>query len=144
MSTAKRIPKATWANIKNEYMTSNSSLRGLAKKYELAFSTVIARARDEGWEDERKKLNEEVAEAVAKTKTATAQSNTEKAELAIGTMLDKVIIASAMVSPADTKALKDITAMMKDLKELNVFNIKDTDEDKVTVSLMPEVDQYGD
>ena len=144
MSTVKRIPKATWANIKNEYLTSNASLRGLAKKYELAFSTVIARARDEGWEDERKKLNEEVAEAVAKTQTAKAQSNTEKAELAIGTVLDKVIIASAMVSPADTKSLKDITAMMKDLKELQVFTVKNADEDTVSVSLLPEVDDYAD
>lgn len=142
MSTVKRIPKATWVNIKNEYLTSNASLRGLAKKYELAFSTVIARARDEGWEDERKKLNEEVAEAVAKTKTAVAQTNAEKAELAVGTVLDKVIIASAMIPPSDTKALKDITAMMKDLKELQVFTFKNADEDTVTVSLLPEVDQY--
>lgn len=142
MDKVKRVPKATWVNIKNEYLTDNISLRALAKKYELAFSTVTARAREEGWENERRQLSEEVAEAVAKTKLGKLQTNTEKAEIAVGTILDKVIIASAMIPPSDTKGLKDITAMMKDLKELQVFTLKDADEDAVRVSLLPEIDEF--
>lgn len=144
MEKKKKLPQTVWDSMKNEYLTGSISLRALARKYELTYSTVISRAKVEEWEDERNKLNAEVAEAVAKTQTAKAQSNTEKAELAIGTVLDKVIIASAMVSPADTKSLKDITAMMKDLKELQVFTVKNADEDTVSVSLLPEVDDYAD
>lgn len=142
MGRVQKLPSSAWANMKTEYINSNISLRAIAKKYEISATTVFDRARTEGWEDARKTLNAELAEAVAKTKSAKAQSNTEKAEMAIGTVLDKVIIASAMISPTDTKALKDITAMMKDLKELQVFTIKNADDDKVTVSLLPEVDQF--
>ena len=61
-----------WSKIKTEYITDESaSYRKLAEKYEVSFTTLSNRAKDEGWVELRRQFKD-------KTTTKTMEKLSEK------------------------------------------------------------------
>ena len=132
-----------WDKIKTEYMTTGTSMRALSKKYGIPCSTISFRANKEGW---KKTIETIEAEALKKTVQRAVDlrvSNNEKALMTLNTLMDKATQATAMVGKRDVKAMKDLVAIMKDLKELGAYQVvTDTGEADIKVD-MGGADEYA-
>lgn len=107
-----------WKAIETEYITTNTSYRKLAQKYGVNVTTIAKTACAEGWVDRRKQY---ATETQAKTLEKISQQEANRAAK-IGTVADKLLRQiEAMVDreePLDEKAIRSLTAAVKDLKEI--------------------------
>lgn len=108
-----------WNKIKTEYITDESaSYRKLAKKYGINYVTIGDRARKEGWAKERERYQ---TKALTKTLNKIAERQSDRAARFFAltdTLYDKLVEALSLVDPNDTQGIRQITASLKDLKEM--------------------------
>lgn len=139
-------PKYDWVKIKNEYVTSDCSLKDLEKKYNCPHITMGKHCKNEGWvkarEDYRKSVSMKVARKTA-NKEATKQAN-ELTGLLDSSYMLRDRIRDAIADPqqfnrylvtkgrkggefetvevvkdkVDTKAIRELTQSMKALEGL--------------------------
>ena len=107
-----------WKKIKTEYSTTNTSYRKLAQKYGVNVTSIAKKASAEDWVDQRKQY---ATKTQAKTLEKISQKEADRAAK-IGTVADKLLQQiEAMVDreePLDEKAIRSLTAAVKDLKEI--------------------------
>ena len=109
---------ADWQAIKTEYITTNTSYRKLAEKYGVSRVQIGNVGKDENWvELRRQHLDRTVTKTVAAVENA--QANRAKK---MQTVADKLLLKiEAMVDrpePLTEKAIRSLTAAVKDLKEI--------------------------
>lgn len=108
-----------WDKIKTEYITDDStSYRKLAKKYGINYVTIGDRARKEGWAKEREQFR---TKSLTKTLNKIAERQSDRAArffTLTDTLYDKLKEALSLVDPTDTQGIRQITASLKDLKEM--------------------------
>lgn len=84
------MPNADWLKIKNEYINTDISYRELAKKHNVSFNTLKARAIKEKWRELREKQHNRITMAVQQ-KTAEKVATQEAARVArILSLADKL------------------------------------------------------
>lgn len=110
---------ADWQAIKTEYITTDTSYRKLAQKYGVNITNIAKKASAEGWVDERKQY---ASKTQAKTLDKISRQEASRAAK-IHSVADKLLLQiEAMVSreePLDEKAIRTLTAAVKDLKEIH-------------------------
>lgn len=129
--------------VRNEYISSKISLRKLAEKYGIAFSTIQKAARREGWNDMRSQVEAKSNQITIERCADQRSRNSEKAALIMQEIIDKLLEAAKMLTPSDVQAARQIIATMKDLKEIGAFAVDVTDESGISVSFEEEVEEYG-
>ena len=109
---------ADWQAIKTEYITTDTSYRKLAEKYGVSRVQIGNVGRDEKWvELRRQHLDRTVSKTVAAVESAQVnrakkmQSVADKLLLKIEAMVDRP-------EPLTEKAIRSLTAAVKDLKEI--------------------------
>ena len=111
-----------WKAIKTEYITDeSSSYRKLAEKYKVSFNTLQQRAAREKWADEKKRYQDELVEKRLEKNTTKETKRIERIQNITDKLLDKLEQAVAEVEPADTQAIRQITASIKDIKEIKML-----------------------
>ena len=135
-----------WEKIKSDYLTGNMSLRELAEKHGVSLSTLGTRAAKEEWTEKRQHHRNKV---VAKTEEKRAGRKAEKilrlqeAADRMQQHIDKVLedeeqfhrhlvnfgTKEVLHKKADTKAIRDMTAALKDLTDIirDVYGIAGMD-----------------
>ena len=111
---------ADWQKIKTEYITTDTSYRKLAQKYGVRYATLQARAKEEKWTDLR---DQHRTSTVSKAVNAigTKQANMAAKLYGVGgLLLDKVksLLEDNPELLADTSAMKDVSVVLKNLKDL--------------------------
>lgn len=131
-----------WKAIKTEYITSTQSQRELAEKYGVSMTTLGGRARKEKWTTARREYRQKVIEKATR-KAADKEANrlsrlmdaTNKVlDVVMGAFEDEKQFNRYIVSEGsgdgfsetsekifdkvDTKAVKDLTSVLKDLTGL--------------------------
>ena len=118
---------ADWNAIKTEYITTDTSYRKLAQKYGVNVTNIAKKASAEEWVEQRKQY---VNYTQTKTIGAISQQQVKRA-VKMQTVADKLLNKiEAMVDdgkPLDTKAIRALTAAVKDLKEIQSIK-SDLDE----------------
>lgn len=143
------MEKNDWAKIKSEYITTNTSYRKLAEKYNIATSTMQNRAKRENWVELRKRHRRKIVErAVRKVEAKEADRlarigvlANKALDVAMGAFEDEQqfnryiisegiecggsVTSERIFDKVDTKALRDLTAVIKDLASVirNVYGI---------------------
>ncbi len=64
MTTQKKKKKYDWIKLKNEYLTTNISLRGLAEKHGIPFSTVNSHSSKESWGKQKPEIQNKISTEV--------------------------------------------------------------------------------
>lgn len=134
-----------WSEIKTAYVSGKATYRELAKKYGVSFSTLQKRAKEEKWAEGRKKYRDRVVtKALTRTCARDAQrlAKLQKSAMLLATDIEKALedpdvlykhVGSIEGVPVDAKlttpngknlqamarALRDITAAMRDLYGIN-------------------------
>ena len=115
-----------WKKIKTEYITGNISYRDLAKKYDVHFRTISNKARAEGWvELKRKKADETVTKTIDAIEKKQIDRGARLASVAekLLVKVERLIEEQDILDPKD---LKNISGVLKDLKEVQMIK-SDTD-----------------
>ena len=111
---------ADWQAIKTEYITTDTSYRKLAQKYGIDSAVIGRRAKNEEWVKMRQ-------QHIDKTQTKALNAiGTKQAEMAAklygvgGLLLDRVksLLEADPELLADTSAMKDVSVVLKNLKDL--------------------------
>lgn len=156
------ISDAVWAKLKTEYVTTDISLRALAKKYGVPYTAVQTRSQTEKWMAEREKVTDKTLNKSIE-RLSDAEADKIVRAIRIGDkMLDKIEASLACLDDNDRTGLKQLTSALKDLKEMKIFVNemdkreqrariakleKEAEEEKVdttiTVRLEGSLDEYG-
>jgi uncharacterized protein YqfA (UPF0365 family) len=109
-----------WSKIKTEYITDEStSYRKLAKKYGINYTTIGEKARKEGWKQEREQFQ---TKSLSKTLNKIAERQSDRAAkffVLTDALYDKLVEALKLVDPNDTQGLRQLTASVKDWRDMH-------------------------
>lgn len=118
---------ADWQAIKTEYITTDTSYRKLAQKYGVNHAVIGQRAKAEKWVELRR-------QHIDKTQTKTLEkisqqkvNRTAKMQTVADKLLNRIEAMVDSGKPMDTKAIRALTAAVKDLKEIQSIK-SDLDE----------------
>ena len=139
---------ADWQAIKTEYITTDTSYRKLAQKYGINVTNIAKKASAENWVEERKQYANKTQ---AKTLDKISQQEANRAAK-IQTVADKLlnkieaIVDAAEPEDIPAKAIRALTAAVKDLKEIQgVKSALDEREQKARIaSLEKQADKEND
>ena len=120
-NTRNKSCKADWGKIRFEYISGNDGIRALARKDGLAPSTISSRAKKEGWEADKEKVDKACTDNIVQKAVEARGTNQEKAMDIIDSLLDKMRVAVNLIDKKDVQAMKSMVQSLKDLKELGVF-----------------------
>ena len=109
-----------WKTIETEYVTSDISHRELCEKYGICRSTISKKASEDQWTEKR---NNHRAKTVSKAVNAVGKSQAEQTAKLFavgGLLLDnvKLLLEENPELLADTSAMKDVSVVLKNLKDL--------------------------
>lgn len=114
---------ADWQKIKTEYITTDTSYRKLAKKYDVNYRTICVRSKQEGWIEQREqhtnKTTTKVLDAISDKQVDRAANLIYVSDL----LLDKVknLMETDAAVLKDTQNLKHISGVLKDIKEIQMI-----------------------
>ena len=134
-----------WQAIKTEYITTSTSYRKLAEKYGVSRVQVGNVGKDEKWVELRKQhLDRTVTKTVAAVENAKA-NRAKKMQTVADKLLNRI---EAMVDderPLDTKAIRALTAAVKDLKEIQSIKSElDEKEQKARIANLEKQSEKDD
>lgn len=109
-----------WKTIETEYVTTDISHRDLAAKYGICRSTVSKKAMTDNWSEKR---NNHRSKMVSKAVDAVGTKQVAMAAKLYGVgglLLDRVksLLEDSPEVLADTSAMKDVSVVLKNLKDL--------------------------
>ena len=112
-----------WNAIKTEYITTDTSYRKLAAKYGVNYTVIGAKARKEGWIEERKRFVDKTI-----SKTINKISNAQAGRAArLQTVADKLLTKIEQAVDAleddamETQQFRQIAASLKDIKDIQMI-----------------------
>lgn len=134
-----------WLKIKTEYVTTQISLRDLAQKHGVSFSTVSRRSDKENWVQLRKEHEKEVSTKVIQ-KAAEASSCTHADRMAelielshcSAQLLGARLMQMAQTGKIKTYEVKAITEALKNVRDLYRTDETAADDDPL-VKYMEEM-----
>ena len=117
----KGVSLVDWNKIKTEYITTDTSYRKLADKYNVSSTSICKVAKKEQWVTEKERY---LNESYSKTIEAITKSQTERV-LRLQTITDKILNkiekSVELMDAADLQAFRQITATLKDIKEIQML-----------------------
>lgn len=139
---------ADWQAIKTEYITTDTSYRKLAQKYDIGYQAICHKSQEEGWIAMREQHKNKT---ITKTLDKISQQESNRAAR-IHSVADKLLNKiEAMVDsdePLDTKGVRALTAAVKDLKEIqSVKSALDEQEQRARIANLQkqaETEQHQD
>ena len=154
-----------WQTIKNEYVTTDISIRGIQKKYGIPYNRIRDRADAEGWNDEREMLKDKINQKSIDLLAEHKAEECTRAFRVANKILDKIEEIVKHIDTESPDALRDIksaTSSIKDLKEIGFFRAdldkqeqmarirklqKESEEEKVDTTItvkFENMDDYGE
>lgn len=109
---------ADWQAIKTEYITTDTSYRKLAEKYGVSRVQIGNVGKEENWvELRRQHLDRTVTKTVAAVENAQV-NRAKKIQNVADKILNKIEAMVDRPEPLTEKAIRSLTAAVKDLKEI--------------------------
>lgn len=118
----KRRNCVDWNAAKTEYVTTDTSYRKIAEKYHISLTQVAKHASDENWTEARKQFRNDTYTG---TLNIIANGSAERATKILKVsdkILEKVENAVDLVEETDMRAYKQMTAILKDIKDIQVMD----------------------
>lgn len=109
---------ADWQSIKTEYITTDTSYRKLARKYDVHYKVIADRGKAENWVELRSQHRDKT---LTKTLDKIAENKAKRLsrfEAVADKLLERIERRVESDVPLGPKDMRAITASMKDLKEI--------------------------
>jgi transcriptional regulator of heat shock response len=135
---------ADWQAIKTEYITTETSYRKLAQKHGVSYQAICHRSKDEGWIAAREQhLNDTVSKTLDKISQQKAD-RAAKVQIVADKLLNKIdaIVDTMAPNALNTKAIRALTAAVKDLKEIQ--GVKSDLDEKEQMARIANLEKQAD
>ena len=114
---------ADWQKIKTEYITTDTSYRKLAQKYDIDSAVIGRRAKNEEWVKLRQQY---IDKTQTKTIDAISNKQADRAAKLIGVsdlLLNKVksLLEADEKLLVDTSIMRDVSVILKNLKDIQMI-----------------------
>lgn len=125
-----------WTSIKNEYISSEISMRKLAAKHKVDLKSIATHSKQEGWVAQRKEYQNRVqAKTLQNIEEAASNFQAEVSESA-RKLLDKVNEVLKLEEALAPRDLKSLSSTLLDLRDiLAVGGEKDNPENENTLTV---------
>ena len=114
---------ADWQSIKTEYITTDTSYRKLAQKYEIDSAVIGRRAKNEDWVKLRQqhidKTQTKTLNAISRKQADRAANLIAVSDLLLGKV--KSLLETDEKLLIDPQSMKHISGVLKDLKEIQMI-----------------------
>lgn len=110
-----------WTAIKTEYVTEKTSYRELADKYNVSFTEVSKRGRDENWTNERKKFLDKTYSKTLDVLLKKQERRIKRMQTVTDKILNKIEESVDKMEEPDYQAFRHLTAALKDIKEIQML-----------------------
>ena len=128
---------ADWQAIRNEYITTKTSYRKLAEKYGVHYKTIADKGKKEDWEGLRSQVaHKTLTKTIDRVSTSQAD-RAAKLACVSDLLLDKVkdLLENHPELLEDTQAMKHISGVLKDYKEIQGIKAqKDLEEQDARIA----------
>jgi len=144
-----KTTKAEWEHIKNQFISSDISMRDLRKLHGKNPSTLMDRARREKWSSLRREYQDVLqAKTIQLFASQQARENVDRLQLYDG-MIDKVLYKlneTIDLTPAEAKELRTLIQALKDMGYIIGYIAPNPDAERETggVIVMPDVMSVND
>ena len=137
---------ADWQAIKTEYITTDTSYRKLAQKYDIHYKVISDRGKDEKWVELRSQHRDKT---LTKTLDKISQQEANRAARIYSVadkLLNKIEAMADRPEPLTEKGLRALTASVKDLRDvLGVKSDLDKQEQRARIAnLQKQADKTDD
>ena len=137
---------ADWQAIKTEYITTDTSYRKLAQKYDIHYKVISDRGKDEKWVELRSQHRDKT---LTKTLDKISQQEANRAARIYSVadkLLNKIEAMADRPEPLTEKDLRALTASVKDLRDvLGVKSDLDKQEQRARIAnLQKQADKTDD
>ena len=126
---------ADWEKMKAEYVTTEISVRDLAEKYGVHYTTVGKRASKEKWQELRQ---QQTNRTLTKILTAVSDQKAVRAKKlydATDALLDKIVAGIGAVGIVTPTAAKNYADALKNIKEIHMIrSAEDIEEQKARIA----------
>ena len=115
---------ADWKKIKAEYVRDTSaSLRSLAEKHGVSFSSIQKKSASEKWTDLRKKSCKKAEEKIVESAATAQAKQADKVQMVADMLLDMIIdtIQGGIIDISAKRGFRDITGALKDIREIKGY-----------------------
>lgn len=109
---------ADWPKIKTEYITTQTSYRKLAQKYGIHYKVISERGKDEKWVELRTQYQDKTLTDTLEKISKQESSRAAKIHSVADKLLNKIEKMVDRDAPMNEKAIRALTAAVKDLKEI--------------------------
>ena len=119
-----QISDDMWEKIRNEYVTTDISIRGVQRKYGIPFNRVKTKVDNEDWNTEREEYKAKFKQKSVDLLAEHKAEEVTKAFRIANKAMDKLAECIDKLDADDvdaTRKLKNITSAIKDLKEIGIF-----------------------
>jgi hypothetical protein len=129
--TYERGLQVDWNAIKTEYITTDTSYRKLATKYNVSYTAIGNRSRQEGWVDQR---NQFINKTVSKTINSISNKKADR--------LTRIFDASDKLLEKVERAIKELDIQLyKKVNKTKVIEYNNTERpDKPTKEIIEEIE----
>ena len=126
-----------WNKIRNEYISTKTSYRKLGEKYGVHYKTIADKGKKENWEGLRSQVSHKtLTKTIDKVSTSQADRAAKLASVS-DLLLDSVkdLLEKHPEVLEDTQAMKHISGVLKDYKEiLGIKSQKDLEEQDARIA----------
>ena len=109
---------ADWQAIKTEYITTDTSYRKLAQKYGVGYQAICHKSQDEGWIAMREQHKNNTTTKTLEKISQQEANRTAKIHSVADKLLQKIEDMVDRQEQLTEKAIRSLTAAVKDLKEI--------------------------
>ena len=110
-----------WQTIKTEYVTTDTSYRKLADKYNVSMTEVSRHGKKECWREERQKYLDKYYTKTLDTLVRNQQKRVERIQSLADKILDKIEKSVDEMDELDSQTFRQLTAAIKDIKEIQML-----------------------
>lgn len=136
---------ADWEKIKAEYITTEVSVRDLAQKYGVHYTTIGKKASKEGWQELRQQQTNTTLTKILTAVTDQKVDRATKLYNAADELLEKIVSGISSVAIVSPNAAKNYSDALKNIKEIHMIRTQeDIEEQKARIAKLQKEAQKAD
>lgn len=136
---------ADWEKIKAEYITTEVSVRDLAQKYGVHYTTIGKKASKEGWQELRQQQTNTTLTKILTAVTDQKVDRATKLYNAADELLEKIVAGINSVAIVSPTAAKNYSDALKNIKEVHMIRTQeDIEEQKARIAKIQKEAQKAD
>lgn len=136
---------ADWEKIKAEYITTEISVRDLAQKYGVHYTTIGKKASKEGWQTLRQQQTNTTLTKILEADTEQKVDRATKLYNAADDLLEKIVTGISAVAIVSPTAAKNYSDALKNIKEIHMIrSADDIEEQKARIAKLQKEVQRED